>query len=212
MTPAVQPFTLPPMEAPAGIVLAAGRSSRMGRAKATVEAAGRTFLERAIAALQACSSTLVVLAPGDAVVAAAATRLGARAVVNPEPERGMLSSIAVGLRAAESAWAFVLPVDCPAVRPDTVALLAASRRGTRKCAAVVPDFAGRGGHPILLGPEVAAAAARAVAGGQHISLERLLEGVPVVRVPVQDPGVLDNVNSPEDLALLLRRLTFRETP
>src|SRR5512146_2769157 len=78
-----------------GIVLAAGRSSRMGRPKAGLELDGRTFLERCVSLLQegGCRAVVVVVAagaapdlPGDVVQA-----------VNPDAGSQQIDSIRIGL-------------------------------------------------------------------------------------------------------------------
>src|SRR5262249_10914146 len=97
----------------AGIVLAAGRSRRMGTPKAFLTLRDITFLERAVWALRdgGCGEVVVVAGPADDAtareVAGAAERLGARAAVNPETGSEQIESLRAGLRglgaAAEAA-------------------------------------------------------------------------------------------------------------
>lgn len=102
----------------AGIVLAAGFSSRMGRNKLLFEIDGEPIVRRAVRRAQAAGLDPVVVVLGvEAEATAAAIGTGShRTVVNPEPSRGMTSSLRVGLAAAEEAdAAIMLLADMPFV-------------------------------------------------------------------------------------------------
>ena len=184
----------------------------MGRPKQSVVIDGRSLLDWSLDCFEGLGGeSIVVLAPGSE---APSERAELRRIVNPHPDRGMMSSIAAGLAALanDDAWAFVLPVDCPGVRAQTAALLIDAVRGTESAAAV-PMFRGRRGHPVLLGPPAVSAALRAAEhpGGAPssrttgaASLANVLAelGDAVRIVPVDDPGVLGNVNRPEDVERL----------
>ncbi len=180
----------------------------MGRDKLGLGLGGRSFLARALAALAPASPRLVVVAPGRADAARQAGAVPpAQVLENPDPSRGMLSSVAAGIEAAGEGWALVLPVDCPLVAPETTALLVAASRATPRTVAVVPEHAGRRGHPVLLGPDVGRAVRDAMTAGVDTHLEALLDRFSdrVVALPVDDPAVLDNVNTPGDVAVLRAR-------
>lgn len=181
------------------VILAAGAGRRMGgRPKALIDDGGQTWLERAIRLCTdgGCDGVVVVVRPELVAAAAIARRAGAQVALNPEPELGMFSSVLAGLgalRDAGSSGAIVHPVDHPFVEPGTVRALCSALAGDRVIA--VPCHGGRDGHPTGLGAAVAAALldlpptttfrdALAATGGR------------MVRVPVDDPGVLDNVNTP----------------
>ena len=113
------------------IVLAAGKSSRMGRTKALlpVGASAETFLARIVRVLREGGiSTIVVVTGGDAAaVRASLPRHDAAlaAVENPHFEEGQLSSLHVGLAAVEQRYddveaAMVTLVDLPLIAPSTV--------------------------------------------------------------------------------------------
>ncbi|HSR40577.1 MAG TPA: nucleotidyltransferase family protein, partial [Longimicrobiales bacterium] len=139
----------------AGIVPAAGRSTRMGTPKPLLDAGGRSFLQAVVGALSrgGCAPVLVVLRERSGPVAAMAGTAGARIVVNPDPSAGPVSSLRAGIRALEEAEEAVdgvafCPVDHPLVEPDTVErLLGAFRAGDAP--AVVPAHGGRRGHPVF---------------------------------------------------------------
>ena len=83
----------------AGIILAAGASSRMGSPKALLALDGETFLDRLIAAFEPhCAPVLVVLGFHAGRTRAGICRSGdVTFVTNPDPDRGMLSSLQCGL-------------------------------------------------------------------------------------------------------------------
>lgn len=108
----------------AGIVLAGGRSSRMGRDKATMELGGRMLIERAVATLSSfAAQVIVVRAPGQSFPLVS-TRSSLVVVEDPIEGQGPLVGMAVGLQAAEAPVAVVIGVDHPFVQPTLLRLLA----------------------------------------------------------------------------------------
>jgi len=191
------------MPSVAAIVLAAGSGRRLGRGpKAHVLLGGATFLARVVGALHDAEVTPVhvVGSTHDPSIRAASLALGAHLVLNPQPERGMSSSVHVGLcQALEDdsvQGVLVMPVDLPLVRVATLRLLAGSvgEDGTSMCAR--PVFEGTNGHPIALSRALALAVAR---GDPTTPLRDALLGVRTVDVACDDPGILHDVDHPEDL-------------
>jgi len=132
-----------------GLVLAAGSGSRMGRPKAEVTLEGVRLLDRAVAVLSAAGCADIV-----AVVRRDTSVGGARAVVNDDPDRGMRSSLALGIDAASEpapdAVAVIL-VDTPGITADAVrAVLAAWRPGR----IAVATYDRRRGHPTVMAPDL----------------------------------------------------------
>lgn len=179
-----------------GIVLAAGRSSRLGFPKALAKVDDETFAARATRALRdgGCDEVCVVVGPPHATEIAAS--LGdVTAVHNPDPDRGMLSSLQVGIAFALAqprleAVLFSL-VDHPRVRPETVRLMIAARTD----GALRPVYQGRGGHPVLLSVELARELARAPV---EASTRDLLRGR-LADVAVDDPGVVEDIDTNAEL-------------
>jgi molybdenum cofactor cytidylyltransferase len=186
-----------------GIVLAAGASTRMGRPKAFLPMTrGGTVLGRVLGTLAdaGVSPIFVVLREPIAVSSAWSDPRAdlVQVVINPEPDRGQLSSLLCGIEAAGAAVPGVVMtlVDVPLVRPATVAaLLAAWDRDN--AALVRPVHNGRHGHPVIFGRALLDALARA----------DLTHGAkPVVRsfarhavnVPVDDAGVLIDFDTPDE--------------
>jgi molybdenum cofactor cytidylyltransferase len=137
------------VEVIAGIILAAGASSRMGSPKALLEYRGETFLDRLIRVLGSeCDPVIVALGyHADKIRAGAHGR--ARFVVNPDPARGQLSSLQTALaEVPEDAEGFLfMPVDCPAVEPETVRILVEALKAFEGLLAI-PRYEGRRGHPV----------------------------------------------------------------
>ena len=203
-----------------GVLLAAGESSRMGRDKALLpwppSAAGRgTFLSAAIELLQAPSDMVIVVAGKNAdslrpIVDAAAGYL----VVNRYPERGQFSSLQVGLQEVLNHGrdaAIVALVDRPPAQPRTLASLCNAFRDAYESGkwAVVPEHGGRHGHPILIGREMIEAFLRAPATSTAREIEHSHEPR-ILYVPVDDPNVVANVDTPEDYERLTQ--TRVQTP
>lgn len=145
----------------AGIVLAAGRSRRMGSPKAFLRLGQATFLERAVAALRSggCDRVIVVAGPASdppaREIADAAGHLGAEVAVNPDPGSEQVDSLRAGLRVAgdDAEAAVVTPVDVPGVTAELVRAVIDAFRAT--AAPVVQPYDGeRHGHPVLFARRV----------------------------------------------------------
>jgi molybdenum cofactor cytidylyltransferase len=194
-----------------GVILAAGASSRMGRDKALLTwpketGATGTFLSGSIRAFSDhCDLVIVVAGKSEAVLAPVVFAEGAFLVRNPAPERGQFSSLQTGLhevlnRGRDSAM--ITLVDRPPVGVDTLlCLVGAFANRDHNTWAVIPEHAGRHGHPMLIGRELIEAFLRAPAIANareilHAQADR------IAYVEVDDPRVTTNVNTPEDYASL----------
>jgi molybdenum cofactor cytidylyltransferase len=195
-----------------GVVLAAGDSTRMGRDKAFLQWRGKSFLVGAIEALIPHTELVIVVAGNNApTVAPVVYGQGASLAVNPAPERGQFSSLQAGLQDILNRGrdaAIISLVDRPPVDADTVALLRAAffdaiNRGKW---AVVPEHGGRHGHPILVAREMIEAFLRAPAGATARDVEHANQQH-IEYVPVEDPLVIANVDTPEDYDKLVNSTT-----
>ena len=184
------------------IVLAAGRSSRMGRPKALLPAspAGETFVERLVSTLLAGGIDDVLIVAGDAADAIR-QRVGfpARVVVNPNVDRGQLSSILVGLDVVDRPGVpavMVAPVDQPLVSAATVRLVLEAWRRTR-APVVRPAREGRHGHPVLFDRALFDALRRADPSAGARGVVRA-HADRAVDVPVDDDGAFADIDTPAD--------------
>ncbi len=195
----------------AGVILAAGDSSRMGRDKALLPSLreNHTFLGAAIESLRPHVQMIFV------VVGANADKLkteifsrGAFLVLNTQPERGQFSSLQCGLQEVLNRGrdaALVTHVDRPPAQPETIrALLDHFNHVTRRRKwAVVPEFQGTHGHPIAIAREMIevflnAAVESTARNLEHEHQERM------EYLPVEDPAVICNVNTPEEYERLFK--------
>jgi CTP:molybdopterin cytidylyltransferase MocA len=195
----------------AGLILAAGESRRMGRPKALIELDGGSFLGWGIELLRAagCEPVLVVDGAHRLEGAGGAEMVGAGVVHNEAWQQGPLSSLQVGLRRALVIApgidaVLVHHVERPRVRVETLrALLAGLAR--EPDGIWQPTHLGRSGHPIVwprsLFDELLAL------DPSHASARELLRGSAAARrrkLDVDDLGVLDNFDTPDDLEQLHR--------
>lgn len=171
-----------------GIVLAAGSGSRLGRPKAELVLGGVRLVDRAVGVLRdgGCDQVVAVVRIGTVVDADTV-------VVNPDPSRGMGSSLALGLAAVTGDIAAVLLVDTPGVGSDAVRRVLASPGQVR-----IATYSGRRGHPVAIARPQFREVTRLAEGDE--GARPFLQAHPerVVEVPCDgDPADLDTV---DDLA------------
>ncbi|MCC6727913.1 MAG: molybdenum cofactor guanylyltransferase [Chthonomonadales bacterium] len=183
----------------AGIVLAGGRSTRMGVDKAGLPYSGTTLLAHVATALASVLGTVVI------VVARAPERysvLGARVVADAWPGAGPLGGIATGLRALPEGHHVAAACDMPHLRPEVTQVLLEAARGWD---AAVPVVGGRR-QPLLAAyhTDCLPAFVAAIAEGRlavHAALEAVrLREVCEDELRSVDPDLrsFTNLNTPED--------------
>src|SRR5262249_26319181 len=183
------------------IVLAAGKSERMGRPKALLPLRGRTFLDNILQAISGTSAedTIVVVGHHRDEIERHVT-MPIRTVFNPDYEQGMITSLQAGIRSLPSGTdgALLFLVDHPLVDSESIRLLMASAAPDR---IVVPTFKGRKGHPVLFGATILQEVlALSASEGANIVVRR--DPGRIVQVSVNSPGVLVDVDTPEDFRQL----------
>ena len=211
------------MERLAAIVLAAGRSSRMGEFKPLLDVEGRTLLEWAVAGFRdaGIDEVLVVTGHRAGEVGAVAERAGARPVANPEFDHGMFSSACAGVAALDAAVLrfFLVPADVPLVRPETIGRLARAARDAAATPRGAPDVVypaatGATGHPPLISAtlreEIIAAGPDGPAGGLRSLLMEYIARSAIVEVG--DPGIVLDADTPDDLAVIRERAAGEDLP
>jgi CTP:molybdopterin cytidylyltransferase MocA len=189
----------------AAVVPAAGLSRRMGKEKVLLPFGRSTVLETILETLAAAgvAEVVTVLRPDLTEAAERARRLGARVVFNPHPEEEMLESIRLGLRevAPEAPGAFLWPADHPAVSAGTIATLS---RFAHPALALIPCWQSRRGHPALIGRKLFSAITEIPPREGLRHLWRTHSDA-VVEFSVEDPGTVQNVDTPEDYRKALER-------
>jgi molybdenum cofactor cytidylyltransferase len=187
-----------------GIVLAAGKSQRMGRPKALlpIGPAGETFLERIVRTLlEGGVQDVMAVLGADAGLIRADPRLGrlrVRLVENPEYERGQLSSLLAGLRVADRPGVrgvLVTLVDVPLLQASTVsAILAAYSAGAPRI--VRPANSGRCGHPVIFDRTLFDELRQTGMGGANAVIRAHRDEVRDVEVA--DEGAFVSIETPGD--------------
>lgn len=186
----------------AGVLLAAGEGSRLGRPKALVEVGGIRLIDRGAALLAEGGAAPVVAVTGAVAVSAP----GVITVHNPGWRTGMGSSLAAGLAAVPAACqaAVVALADQPLIGPAAVQRLIGAYRDGATVA--VAAYQGRPRNPVLLAREHWSAVTALAAG--DVGARPFLRAHPdlVTQVECADTGSPDDVDTPADLARVERIL------
>ena len=181
------------------IVLAAGYSSRANAFKMTLPLGQMSVLEHTISKFEGVCSTVIVVAGFHAEVIQAeiakinhqlAYSFQLKFVYNENFNQGMFSSIQKGCNEVEATNFFITPGDYPLVKKDTIQIIA-----NHKGNIVIPSFHFRGGHPIKLSKEVKE---KIFEADPESNLRMVLNNYEKNYVNVEDPGVLLDVDTPED--------------
>ena len=199
------------MTTAAAIILSGGASSRMGSPKALLTAPdGQTFADRLVSLFRPHCDQVIVVTGFHARAIQAGMRNHARIIVNPQPERGQLTSLQAGFAALDPMpdLVFFTPVDYPSIAAETIAALLAEAARHPDAAAIVPEFEGHHGHPVLLSARlVNEILALPVQESARSVIHR---HVPETRyVQVNDPGVLRDIDYPADYQALLETEAVR---
>jgi len=193
------------------LVLAAGRSSRMGRAKALLPLDGDTFLSRIVRTFLAAGVDDVVVVVGHeagAIVGAFPRELPVRFIENRDYDRGQFSSLLAGLSVIDRPGVramLVTLVDAPLVAVSTVRAVIDRYRQTH--APIVRPTSGlRHGHPLLIDRSLfdALRAADAEAGAKPIVRAH---ASPAGDIEIEDEGAFADVDTMEDYERLLNART-----
>jgi molybdenum cofactor cytidylyltransferase len=196
------------------VVLAAGMSSRMGESKQLLRLGGRTVLQQTLENLRGARVDEIILVLGFAAETIAANTAveGVKVVINPQFADGMGSSLRTGLAALDPVInaALVVLADQPFIRPVTLDQLIDGYLQSGAQIAI-PTYRGFRGNPVLLDRSVFAevmaltgdVACRAIFGSHT-------DGI--VKVPVDDLGVLLDIDNRDDFERLQRFAGGEEIP
>ena len=188
----------------AAIVLAAGRSSRMGPHNKLLESIdGKTIIARVADAAIASGADPVIVVTGFEAdrIEEALRGLTVTFAHNPNFDEGMSSSIKAGLEAlpADCDGAMILLGDMPEVEASDIEALMAAFAGRE--AICVPMRDGRQGNPVLWG---ASYFAEMMHLSGDVGAKQLIakHAEHVIEVPVASNGIFADVDTPADLARL----------
>ncbi|MHC4712419.1 MAG: nucleotidyltransferase family protein [Planctomycetota bacterium] len=189
------------------IVLAGGRSRRMGTQKLLLPYGGMTVVARVVDQLTASGvdSVLVVVNAQGAAVAEEALRHGAAVVTNPEDEAPMLSSVRCGLRALGPCEAVLVALgDQPSITSGLVDSMIAALSEAGK-GIVVPTYGGKRGHPLLFSAKYTD---EILSLYDETGLRGLLDAHPddVFEMAASTDAVLSDMDCPEDYRREIERL------
>ena len=199
----------PPITA-AAIILAAGDSSRMGQPKALLDWHGRPLLEHVLATARegGCSKFFVILGKDADAIRAGASLDGVTVLVNEAPDRGQYTSTQLGMENLDFSTdcCVIWPVDCPLIKAADVTALINRYAETRASLMRIfmPTHNGERGHPMLVDigfrqPFMElqqGETARKVIEDNHTQ---------VMEVPSDNPGVLVDIDTPEEYQKALKQ-------
>ncbi|OIK06286.1 hypothetical protein BIV60_27400 [Bacillus sp. MUM 116] len=181
------------------VVLAAGYSSRANALKMTLPLGQMTVLEHTISKFEGLCSRVIVVGGFKAeliqqevekIYNTNAFSFQIKFVYNENFHQGMFTSIQKGVSEVIAPSFFITPGDCPLVKKETVQLLAEHKGNV-----VIPSFNYKAGHPIKLSSEVKQ---KILDTNPESNLREVLGGIEKKYMNVEDPGVLMDVDTPDD--------------
>ena len=188
-----------------GLLLAGGRGSRFDstghRDKLLATLEGEAVCERSARCLiSVCPDSFAVLPPGKTALLQALERAGCKPLISETTRLGMGHSIAFGaariLERMGPVSIVLALADMPRLKPDTIRILI-DALGSDPMAIVAPKHSGRRGHPVIFGS--GHLRAMTSLGGDRGAFS-ILEQHPPRLIDVDDPGVLQDIDTPDDLA------------
>jgi molybdenum cofactor cytidylyltransferase len=188
----------------AAIVLAGGLSTRMKNFKPLLPLGDATVTDHVIDTfLNAGVDVFLVAGYRHDDIAAGIKKRDITIVYNPDYEKGMFSSIQAGIRRLPPVYRgfFILPVDIPLVRPETIKQMLNVAVKNPECI-IYPVFEGKRGHPPLVPTALASAILRWGKGGGLKAVLKSHEKL-AREVPVADSNILFDIDTPEDYKALL---------
>lgn len=191
------------MSTPA-LILAAGKGSRMGTPKALMNSAGEPWWQTQLSRLHDARIDSIWILSLEVHTVIGAGSLAPSNIVVADSARPMFASICAGidsLRARPPRGIYILPIDVPASRDHALWLSLQT-----SSVPATPIFQGKRGHPIYLpwswitstlDPAITRAADR-----DSLRLDELLKPS-ALEIPVNDPAIACNLNTPEDFRRFL---------
>ena len=182
------------------IVLAAGEATRFGTCKQLARVGGKALLEHTLDHLRASrvSEIVVVLGAHAGEIQAQVRFDRERLIFNPQYEEGISTSIQAGLRSIRGDAALIVLADQPFVRAETMDLLIAEYERSRP-KVIVPTCNGVRGNPVLVDRSLFSEMMKLHG---DTGFRAVFNAIPdsIVKVPVDDRGVITDIDTPSDLA------------
>jgi molybdenum cofactor cytidylyltransferase len=181
----------------AAVLLAAGKSSRMGSCKPLLLLGDETVMERCLKTLHhgGVNEIVVVVSIHGEVVGRAARDHSVQLVVNPDETGDMASSIRVGrdTTTPEASGIIVALCDYPLVVPGTVQALI-DQHAMHPEHIITPTCQGRRGHPLLLPRSIL----EELTEGKTLRDVLKKDATRIHKVPLDDTGILIDMDTPDD--------------
>jgi molybdenum cofactor cytidylyltransferase len=196
------------------ILLAAGKSQRMGAFKPLLPFGKRSVVEACIENLLkgGVAEVVVIIGHHADKMRERLAHLPVRLAVNADPESEMGASIAQGVEqiSPRAEAAFIALVDQPAIPPEVIRILIAERTRTG-APFVMPEYEGRGGHPVLIDLGFREELSNL---DPRKGLRALFDAhrEEVLRVPVTSPYVARDMDQWDDYRALYREVFGTEPP
>jgi molybdenum cofactor cytidylyltransferase len=186
-----------------GLLLAAGSGTRFGSDKLRHALPhGVAIAVQAARHLKSQVPVVAVVRPGNDELAQALKAEGCEVAICDNAAEGMGASLACAVRAAQAADAWLVALgDMPFVRPSSIGAVRAALEGGAGIAA--PYFRARRGHPVGIASRYKQELI-ALGGDEGAKALLALHGADLLKIPVGDPGVIRDIDRPEDLAPPLR--------
>lgn len=197
----------------AAVVLAAGMSRRMGTPKQLLRIGSETILERTLNNVRASNVSEIILVLGYAAdeVRKTVAMQGLKVVINPDHQQGMGTSLRSGLAAvsAGATAALIVLADQPGVSSETLNHLIEGHQ-EHKPQVIIPMYQGFRGNPVLLDRSVftEVQALKGDVGCRGIFGDHTED---ILKLPVDDPGILLDIDSQDDLESLHAAGQYGET-
>ncbi|MGH9584657.1 MAG: nucleotidyltransferase family protein [Bryobacteraceae bacterium] len=183
------------------VVLAAGMGARMGAVKPLLPLAGKTLLEQVLDTLRVSDVREIVVVLGFAAdeIRARVPLHSVKTVLNDGYREGMASSLRTGISAIDPASeaALIVLADQPFVQPGTIGRLIAEHRARHPLIAV-PIYDGNRGNPVLINRSLFHEMLQ-LSGDTGCRSLFAAHADEIVKVPVDDPGILIDLDTKEDL-------------
>jgi len=181
------------------IILAAGKGKRMGTPKWQLPFNDSTFLSTIIDNLFAAHIECIICILSRSFKG---NDPRIQYAINPKPEKGMITSIYTGIHSTTPHKGYlIIPVDHPYIKKETYTkLVEVFEKNTDSV--IRPTYHGKIGHPLIIPEKIAPLIPNAdfPGGLQYFLIRTKAE---CIDVEVDDPGILKNINTPEDLLMNL---------